>query len=119
MATSRTGTTTWKNLRRAVIHEARTAGIRACPECGTTLNYDTGRLPASAEVDHIIPVVLGGKDTRENVRVICRRCNQSLGDKKHQRTKRVFTIARVEPHHTQGRTTFYTNGSSITNLIDW
>ncbi|MGG5753175.1 HNH endonuclease [Zafaria sp. Z1313] len=81
MATSRTGTSTWKNLRTKVLRRARAAGLTNCPICGIWLDYDTGRTPASAEVDHIVPSSHGGKDVEENCRVICRRDNQSRGNR--------------------------------------
>lgn len=33
------------------------------------------RSPAGMQIDHIIPLNIGGTDIRENVRVICRTCN--------------------------------------------
>ena len=79
MATSRTGTARWKNLRLTVLRQAQQSGQTHCPICRTVLDYHRGRHRASAEVDHIVPVAIGGADTRENCRVICRQCNQSLG----------------------------------------
>jgi hypothetical protein len=38
-------------------------------------------------VDHIIPASQGGKDHLDNVRVICRFDNQSLGGKQNQAPK--------------------------------
>ena len=81
MATSRTGTGKWKNLRRECLTRDRAAGITTCPLCGVWLNYDQHGTPASAEADHITPHTQGGEDTLDNVRTICRRCNQSRGGK--------------------------------------
>ena len=49
---------------------------RKCPLCGV---YMTGKpsLPNSKELDHILPICQGGTHTHGNVRIICRRCNQS------------------------------------------
>lgn len=78
---SRTGTARWKALRQQALREATSRGVTNCPLCGTILDYTQGRHPTSAEVDHIIPHSLGGQDTLDNVRVICRRCNQSRGNR--------------------------------------
>lgn len=80
MATSRTGTATWKNLRKRAIYRAKRAGQTHCP-CGRLLDYDISLTPASAEVDHIIPHSKGGPDHIDNIAVICRACNLSKGNK--------------------------------------
>ena len=41
--------------------------------CGTVITID------DFEVGHIVPVCKGGNDTIENLRPICRACNQSMG----------------------------------------
>ena len=46
-----------------------------CPFCGTKLNSD------NAEIDHIIPVSMGGKNEPDNLRYVCRRCNVTKADK--------------------------------------
>lgn len=79
MVTSRTGTSKWKHIAAQAKQQAQTTGITHCPHCHTILDYTHGRTPASAEADHIIPHALGGKDTLDNVQIICRRCNQSKG----------------------------------------
>lgn len=43
-----------------------------CVECGST--YDL-------TLDHILPWSLGGPDTEENLRVLCRSCNSRKGDR--------------------------------------
>lgn len=88
MATSRTGTTKWLHLAARAKHRAQATGLTHCPLCGTLLNYSVGRTPASAEADHIIPHSLGGADTLDNLRIICRRCNQSRGNGLHPRARR-------------------------------
>lgn len=80
MATSRTGTTRWLHLAAQARRRAQQDGLTHCPICGTLLNYIVGRTPASAEVDHIVPYSRGGTDSIDNVRVICRRCNQRRGN---------------------------------------
>ncbi len=46
-----------------------------CPFCGTKLNED------NAEIDHIIPKTMGGKDEPDNMRYVCRKCNITKADK--------------------------------------
>lgn len=79
MATSRTGTARWKAIVRQVKREAQAAGITRCPRCRTSLNYTTPHLPNSVEVDHITPHAAGGRDSKDNARVLCRTCNRQLG----------------------------------------
>lgn len=85
MTTSRTGTSTWKKVREQAIRRAKRAGITHCVECGVELDYINGMTPRSAEVDHIVPASKGGKDRIDNVRVICRFDNQSLGGKQNRK----------------------------------
>lgn len=86
IVTSRTGTARWKAVRKEALRGAQNQGIANCPSCGVLLNYEQGRLPNSAEADHIIPHARGGTDTLDNVRVCCRLCNQRRG------AKRVSTV---------------------------
>ena len=82
MVTSRTGTGQWKRVvkeRRRIDQER---GLTNCPHCGVWLNWEQGRLPNSAEVDHIIPHSLGGPDTLANSQTLCRLSNQQLGNKR-------------------------------------
>ena len=79
MATSRTGTTKWITLRRKAIRQAQHAGQRTCPLCRTYLNWTASGHPDSPEADHITPHAEGGTDTLDNVRIICRQCNQRRG----------------------------------------
>lgn len=81
MATSRTGTATWKRVRAQAIHRAKRNGVTHCRHCKVELNYNDGLLPASAEVDHLVPHSMGGKDHVDNTEVICRLCNQSKGNR--------------------------------------
>lgn len=97
MGASRTGTTHWLKLAAQAKHLAQVQGQTQCPWCDTRLNYHRGLLPNSAEPDHIIPHAQGGRDTLDNLRIICRRCNQSKGDK--AKPKRA-TILRHKPLRT-------------------
>jgi len=80
MATSRTGTAAYKHWRRRVLARGQADGVTSCPICGVQLDYRRGRQPNSAEPDHILAHRWGGRETAENGRVLCRRCNQSRGD---------------------------------------
>ena len=86
MATSRTGTATWKRARTQALAKAKRLGITNCPHCKASLDYTKGLQPNSAEPDHIIPWALGGKDHVDNLVVICRRCNQSKGHRDAPKT---------------------------------
>jgi 5-methylcytosine-specific restriction protein A len=88
MTSSRTGLTPHLNFRRRVLDRDRAAGITHCPICNTLLDYDISRQPNSAEPDHIIPTSLGGTNHPDNGRTICRRCNQSRGNKTTTHTPR-------------------------------
>lgn len=79
MATSRTGTATWKRVRLQALAKAKRNGQTNCPHCNVALDYSQGLQPNSAEPDHVIPWSMGGKDHVDNLIVICRACNQSKG----------------------------------------
>jgi len=91
MVASRTGLTPHLRFRRAVLGRDRRAGITHCPipGCGVELDYDNSRQPNSAEPDHIVSHAEAKKrgwteaqiNNPNNGRTICRRCNQSIGDK--------------------------------------
>lgn len=106
MATSRTGTGKWKNIAKQRRHRAQQEGLTHCPECSTLLDWEQGRTPSSAEVDHIIPHAHGGPDTLDNTRIVCRRCNQSLGAKQWLNKKKAEHDATTAPIQT-------------TTIIDW
>jgi 5-methylcytosine-specific restriction endonuclease McrA len=79
MATSRTGTATWKRVRKQRLDHDRDAGLTRCPLCTVPLDWEYSKRPNSPEPDHIVPWAKGGQDTFENTRTICRECNQRLG----------------------------------------
>lgn len=97
MATSRTGTAEWKQLRREVIGQAIEHGQTTCAICPTWLNYEHAKLPNSPEVDHIIAKADGGTDHPSNLRVICRRCNGKLGGKTGAARKAQIRARRATP----------------------
>lgn len=47
---------------------------RKCKICGIFLTGKPGK-PNSKQLDHIIPINIGGTHTHGNVRIICRTCN--------------------------------------------
>ncbi|UKA59172.1 HNH endonuclease [Arthrobacter sp. FW306-2-2C-D06B] len=100
MATSRTGTATWKRVSRQAKKTARANGQTRCPYCGTTLDYDVGLKPNSAEADHVIPHSKGGRDTIDNCIVCCRRCNQSKGNRM---APKASTVLAAKPLKTSRR----------------
>ena len=60
------------DLTRAdVAHLVASASV--CPCCGVRMVGEPG--PAQKQLDHIIPLNVGGTHTLANVRVICRTCN--------------------------------------------
>jgi hypothetical protein len=62
------------NLTAQYERELRAQAVR-CPLCGTAL-IDAPFQLDSKELDHIVPVYVGGTHTVDNVRIICRACNQ-------------------------------------------
>lgn len=104
MATSRTGTARWikiRDKRRALSIEQ---GIFNCPLCNIGLDYEYSGHPNSAEVDHIIEHSRGGKDTLENTRILCRRCNASRGGKEGRKKQLEQQAAqRIRPLKTSRR----------------
>lgn len=84
---NRTGTARWQKIRARVLRSAIANGVSNCPLCGVLLNYEAGKTPRSPEVDHIIPWAVSQDDNPSNLRVICRRCNQSLGAKQNAKPK--------------------------------
>ena len=76
---SRTSTPQWRKVRNAVRAQAQANGQTRCPICRQLLDWDAAQTPRSAEVDHIMAHSLGGEDSVQNCRVICRECNQRLG----------------------------------------
>lgn len=55
----------------------------ACRECGreTSKELRGQFVPSAPEVDHIIPLSRGGSHTYDNLRCLCRRCNQIKGSR--------------------------------------
>lgn len=80
MATSRTGTATWKRRRAYALREAQANGRTHCPYCKVELDYSTGKQPNSATVDHVIPYEVLGHDNGP-LNVICKKCNESKGNR--------------------------------------
>jgi 5-methylcytosine-specific restriction endonuclease McrA len=91
MATSRTGTSQWKKVRKRALHLAQAQGIERCPYCKVKLDYIVSRTPSSAEPDHVIAHAKGGQDRLDNVAICCRKCNQSKGNRPAPKTTTVLT----------------------------
>jgi 5-methylcytosine-specific restriction endonuclease McrA len=49
--------------------------VSYCPLCDIELTLGPRWGPTTKELDHIIPLAIGGPHIRANVRIICRRCN--------------------------------------------
>ncbi|VXB23426.1 HNH endonuclease signature motif containing protein [Citricoccus sp. K5] len=98
MATSRTGTGTWKKVRAERLKLDYEAGVTHCPICGCWLDWENSRRPNSPEPDHIVPHSMGGQDTVDNTRTICRFDNQSRGDgtRKPKRTRPVIKTVTLD-----------------------
>lgn len=53
---------------------------KPCPYCGVTMNRDRGwNSPDAPSRDHRIPLARNGPDTRDNIVICCRRCNEEKG----------------------------------------
>lgn len=100
MATSRTGTSTWKKVRKRALHLAQAQGLTHCPYCKVPLNYAVSLTPSSAEVDHITAHAKGGQDRLDAVQVICRKCNQSKGDRTAPRIVTTVPAVALKPLRT-------------------
>jgi len=96
MATSRTGTATWKRVRLQALKDALNQGLMRCPRCRVGLDWTRSLQPNSPEVDHIKPHTQGGADTLDNVRIICRKCNQELGGRLTKRLRPVIETTELE-----------------------
>lgn len=81
MVTSRTGTGAYRAWRSRVLSLARAEGLVLCPDCGRELEWGTSLRPRSPEPDHVVPAALGGRNTLDNARVVCRECNQRRGSR--------------------------------------
>lgn len=82
-AMARAGRRNREHIRRAAVSDITPEQetkmrrkARKCPLCGV---FMTGKpwLPNSKELDHILPICMGGTHTHGNVRIICRKCNLS------------------------------------------
>jgi 5-methylcytosine-specific restriction endonuclease McrA len=62
------------DLTTVVVRAMKASALR-CPLCECVM-VDRGMTPRSKELDHLIPICVGGRHTRANARIICRRCNQ-------------------------------------------
>lgn len=63
----------FSDITAAYERDLRTTATH-CPLCSAALTDAPGR-PTSKQLDHIVPICLGGTHTMGNVRIICRTCN--------------------------------------------
>jgi 5-methylcytosine-specific restriction endonuclease McrA len=89
MATSRTGTSAWINVRDHAIRTAQQAGQEKCPYCRVKLDYTNKRTANGAWVDHIKPDSKGGSIDLSNLVVCCRTCNTSKGNRAAPKAQQV------------------------------
>lgn len=78
-----------KNQRRAILDDQR----GACACCGVSLDIEAGD---RVEIDHDIPLALGGTNARGNLRALCHDCH--LG-KSRQDITAIAKAKRVEKKH--------------------
>jgi hypothetical protein len=48
-----------------------------CPLCNFEMSEDSRKYPLGKTLDHIIPLNIGGTHTKNNVRIVCAKCNCS------------------------------------------
>jgi 5-methylcytosine-specific restriction endonuclease McrA len=60
------------------------------------MDWTRSKQPNSPEADHIKPHAKGGRDDIENVRIICRKCNQELGGMMTKRQRPVIHTTELE-----------------------
>ncbi len=51
----------------------------ACWWCGRSLSHPQSPKDTARTREHLVPKSEGGRSTRDNLRVACRRCNQTRG----------------------------------------
>jgi 5-methylcytosine-specific restriction enzyme A len=71
-------TTAWRKIRQTVINRDQ-----CCQMCGTEERLT---------VDHIVPRVLGGTDSLNNLQVLCGSCNSSKGGRFFDRPRTPPTL---------------------------
>lgn len=62
------------DLTIPIVRGMRDAAVK-CPLCNIVMTDEAG-LPTSKQLDHIVPVFVGGTHTVANTRIICALCNQ-------------------------------------------
>lgn len=80
------GSAAWRKVRNMILREEETCGAQCngfFMGCGKPVDKTLPPgLPGSPEVDHLIPLELGGSPTaRENLTLMHKSCNQIKGDR--------------------------------------
>jgi 5-methylcytosine-specific restriction endonuclease McrA len=66
--------------RKAMFRYLRSIGGAYCGICGEKMNLLCARTdPEGATIDHIVPRAEGGTDSRSNLRLAHKRCNENRG----------------------------------------
>lgn len=68
-----------KSMRRRILEEQEREGVRFCYMCGVELNYDHHGRDESATLDHVFPHEYGGDSEIENLKISCKKCNDTKG----------------------------------------
>lgn len=70
-------------MKRKRIYNKKNKGVTNCLCCGVALTFRGEKKsshPTRATLDHIIPISKGGTNKKENLRIICRKCNEEKAD---------------------------------------
>lgn len=87
--------------RKQIRHKTLARDGHKCAQCGADVSaaVDTGFASArvdGAEVDHRIPIALGGADEAENAQVLCVRCHKRKTKSDRKRIDKAKRVGRRE-----------------------
>ncbi len=74
----RRGNTNRETINEFMIETPMWHGGYYCEKCGRELNFSEKRI---LHIDHVIPLVLGGNGNKENLQLLCQKCNLTKGMK--------------------------------------
>ncbi len=88
-----------------VIALCKTARWR-CQNCGkeTPLNLRGKHKHNSPEIDHVVPIKMGGNHTANNLQLLCRKCNQDFGGMYKPCYSGIWKWQKDADHHRSQRT---------------